>query len=112
MEPISNADRIAAILRQRLRESAKASANGGRAANKGDVPPPPAGLAALPLLDGATPAQLRRACIQALLAEQMGQGLINDAHFQQVVGRVTEAIESDTLAARLLDRVMGDLKAS
>ena len=112
MEPISNTDRIVAILRQRLRESAKAAAEKPRGIKKRDVPPVATGLAALTTLDGASSAQLRRACIQALLAEQMGQGLLNDAHFQQVVGRVTEAIESDESAARLLDQVIGDLKAN
>jgi hypothetical protein len=112
VEPISNADRIVAILRQRLRDSAKAEAGKSRETSKRGAPPVATGLAALATLGGANPAQLRRACIQALLAEQMGQQLLNDAHFQQVVGRVTEAIENDEAAAQLLDRVIADLKAS
>ena len=110
MEPISNTDRIVAILRQRLRESAR------QGAPKGPSTPDKArlqqrgGLSAVAMLPDASPEQLRRACVQALLSEQLGNGLLNDAQFQQVVTRVTEMIESDPTALGLLDRVLATLK--
>jgi len=112
MEPISNADRIMAILRQRLRE--KAAAQPGKAGTaQGQSPPQPAigGLGALAEIKGATPAQLRHACIQALLSDQLGEGLLNEAQFQQVVSQVVAALSEDPAAARLLDRVIGDLQS-
>ena len=112
MEPISNADRIMAILRQRLRE--KAAAQAGKAATARGQPAPQSpvgGLAALAELKGATPAQLRHACIQALLSDQLGEGLLNEAQFQQVVSQVVTTLSEDPAAARLLDRVIGDLKS-
>ena len=109
MDPISNTDRIIAILRQRLRER---SASAGKAAGEGARrAPTPAGLAALGALTGADRAQLRRACIQALLADQLGRGLLNDAQFQQVVTRVVETIGEDPVALDLLDRVVDELRA-
>jgi len=110
MEPISNADRIMAILRQRLREKAAVQPGKGRAA-QGQLAPqqPVGGLAALVELKGATAVQLRHACIQALLSDQLGDGLLNDAQFQQVVAQVVTALSEDPIAARLLDRVIGDL---
>jgi len=111
MEPISNADRIMAILRQRLREKAATQPGKGRAAQVQPTPQQPVGgLAALAELKGATPAQLRHACIQALLSDQLGEGLLNEAQFQQVVAQVVTALSEDPTAARLLDRVIGDLK--
>ena len=109
MDPISNTDRIIAILRQRLRER---SASAEKSAGQGSRPvPTPVGLAALSALDGADRLQLRRACIQALLADQLGGGLLNDAQFQQVVTRVVETICEDRTAVGLLDRVVDELRA-
>jgi len=53
---------------------------------------------------------LRRAVIQNLLADQLGEGLLNDAQFQQIVSRVTDAIEEDRDAAELLSRVIAELR--
>jgi len=113
MEPISNADRIMAILRQRLREKTAAQPGKvrGRSGQEG-LQAPVGGLAALAELKGATPAQLRHACIQALLSDQLGEGLLNEAQFQQVVSQVVAALSEDAAAARLLDRVIGDLKSA
>lgn len=114
MEPISNADRLVALLRQKLRERGKAPP-GSRASPKSGSETTAgrtslATVRALAALDDTDDRQLRRAFIHGLLADQMGTGLVNDAQFQQVVTRVTEAIEQDPPAARLLARVIADLR--
>ena len=111
MDPISNADRLMVLLRQRLQERAKASAGSRAAARKRSSAPAAAGLEALAAMDGADTQQLRRACIQSLLADQLGSALINDAQFQQVVSRVADAIGADAGSSRLLDRLLTDLRA-
>jgi hypothetical protein len=113
VEAISNTDRLMAILREELRKRAQTSrpGRGAEAKTEGQVAPR-SGLEALATLDGAEPGQLRRACIQALLADQLGRGLLNDAQFQQIVTRVTDTISEDPAAALLLDRVVANLKST
>ncbi len=112
MDPISNADRLLLLLRQKLLDRSKAAAS-GRAARPAAQRPSNAGLGsvqALAGIEGVDERQLRRALIQALLADQLGEGLINEAEFQQVVERVTSAIGEDRVAASLLGRVIEDLR--
>jgi hypothetical protein len=107
MDPISGPERLAALLRQRLLERArtaekKAQGYGSRAT-------------AMDLIYAAEPVapqdarQRRRTVIQAILAEELGDGLLNEAEFQQLVDRVLGAIESDDAAVALLGRVMNDV---
>jgi hypothetical protein len=114
MDPISNADRLVILLRQKLRERAKAGAavRPGKAAEQGVAAPSPTGIQALAAIEGSDERPLRRALIQNLLADQLGPALLNDAQFQQIVSRVTEAIEDDPGAARLLSRLVSDLRPS
>ncbi|MEJ0027176.1 MAG: hypothetical protein WDN01_14200 [Rhizomicrobium sp.] len=113
MEPISNADRLVHLLRQKLQERAKARGGAGVRARSGvQAPDEPAGLQALAAIDGADEHHLRRTLIQNLLADQLGPALLNDAQFQQIVSRVTEAINADEAAARLLSRLIADLKST
>jgi hypothetical protein len=72
---------------------------------------PVGGIRALASLDGVDERGMRRAFIQTLLADQFGQRLLNDAQFQQVVERVTDAIEADPATTRLLSRLLSDLRA-
>ena len=109
MDPISKTDRLIAILRQRLKERQRPGHPSG-GASRGDDTAPLVGLAALPGLRGLDREQLRRTCIQALLADQFGPALINEPHFQQIVTRVTEALSADARSAALLDRVVGELQ--
>ncbi len=114
MEPISNADRLVLLLRQKLQERAKAG-GAARTADKsrsGVATPAPSGLQALAAAEGVDERTLRRAFVQHLLADQLGPELINDAQFQQVVTRVTDTIEEDAAAAGLLSRLIADLRAS
>jgi hypothetical protein len=115
MDPISNADRLVMLLKQKLQERSK-TAGSGRSGSKAKAsvatPTQPSAVHALAAVDGADEGQVRRAFIQHLLADQLGPALINDAQFQQVVSRVTEAIEDDAHASRLLSRLIADLRAS
>lgn len=112
MQPISNVDRLVLLLRQRLAERGKASRPS--AATAGAAAPAraaPSALQALAGVDGVDERHLRRALIQDLLSDSFGERAINDAQFQRVVDRVTETIEGDPQAAKLLQRVLGDLTA-
>jgi hypothetical protein len=113
MDPVSNANRIAMMLRQRLQERAKAAGAGkpgrpdlggrGETARKGAVRRPDA-------IEGLDDRRLRRALIEDILADQLGPALANDAKFQQVVDQVTEAIEADTDGAAVFAQVVSDLR--
>lgn len=105
MDPVSNADRLVVLLRQKLLERARTAGSAGS-----KTPAQPNGVRALAAIEGRDERQLRRAFIQNLLADQLGQGLINDARFQQVVSRVTEAIEEDDGASGLLSRLVSELR--
>lgn len=114
MDPISNVDRIAILLRQRLLERAKATGS-ARSERKSSVQPaeptPLERAEALATVEGVDDRQLRRALLQGILTDQLGADLINEARFQQVVDRVAETMEADPGAARLLDRIVKDLRA-
>lgn len=114
MDPISNANRIAMLLRARLQERAKANAAGrasrpelkgsGETAKKGAVRSSEA-------IEGLDDKRLKRALIQDILTDQFGTALVNDARFQQVVDQVTESIEADADGAAIFSRVVEDLRA-
>lgn len=109
MDPVSNVDRLVLLLRQRLAErSASASGRGPATARRAN---PRAAIRELAAVDGADERPLRRALIQKLISESLGERLVNEAQFQQVVDRVTSAIEADPEAAKLLQRVVRELKA-
>src|ERR1700749_415705 len=108
MEPISNADRLVLLLRQKLKERSRAARGGARAVPH--APAEPSGVRALAAMDGVDERSLRRAIIQNLLADQLDPSLINDAQFQQLVTRVTDAIEDDREASELMLRVVADLR--
>jgi hypothetical protein len=111
MDPVSNANRIAMLLRQRLQERSKAAGSGraGRAdarreaAKKGAVRGPDA-------IEGLDDRRLKRALIEDVLTDQFGAALVNDAKFQQVVDRVTETIEDDANGAATFAKVIADLR--
>src|SRR6185312_13907928 len=102
MEPISNADRLVMLLKQKLEERAKAARGGGKGKANVAVPVEASGVRALAALEGADERSLRRAIIQNLLADQLDPALINDAQFQQIVTRVTDALEDDRGASQLM----------
>jgi len=108
LDPISNADRLAAILRQRLAERSRtdragprgtSTARGGQAIDRVDA------LAATGDRSGRAP---RRLLVETILSEELGPHLLNDPGFQQVVDRVVDAIEGDAAAADLLERAVDE----
>jgi len=114
MEPINNADRLVLLLRQKLTERSKAMAAraGEKSRAQTTAPQTATGIRALAALDGADERSLRRAVVQNLLADQFEPSLLNDAQFQQIVTRVTDAIEDDGAAAKLLSQVIAELGLS
>jgi hypothetical protein len=112
MDPISNADRLVILLRQKLQERAKSGGASRADRKKEQGTATPTGIQALAAVEGADERPLRRALIQNLLADQLGPALLNDGQFQQIVSRVTEAIEDDPGAAQLLTRLVSDLRPS
>lgn len=112
MDPVSNVDRLILLLRQRLQERASAQARGASARSSGSRAQPVSALRELLSVEGVDERHLRRALIQNLLAESFDRRVLNDAQFQQVIDRVTETIEGDGEASKLLARLVRELKAA
>lgn len=113
MDPVSNATRIAMLLRQRLQERARSgpAERGRKASSNADGPAAKGPVRGADALEGLNDRRLKRALIENVLAEQFGPALLNDAKFQQVVDRVTEAIEADTGGGILLEKAITGLRA-
>ncbi|SRR6266702_1097960 len=112
MDPISNADNLVLLLRQKLQERAKTAAK-ARAGIRPRASSEAVGMSAVQQLaaaEGVDERQLRRALVQNLLVEHFGPALLNDAQFQQIVSRVVGAIEEDTDASNLIARVLSELR--
>ena len=113
MDPISNVDRLVLLLRQRLTERSKTAASRDAAATQGPRRnEQPSAIQAMAAIVDMDERHLRRALIQNLLSETLGPKLVNEAVFQQVVDRVTETIEADPETARLLQHLVGELRAA
>jgi hypothetical protein len=116
MDPISGADRLVLLLRQKLQERAKTIGSKGSSpkgkAGATEAPIQPRGVEALAATADVDERQLRRAFVQTLLADQLGAALVNDAKFQQVVSRVTDAIDDDPDTSRLLSRLLAEIRPS
>jgi hypothetical protein len=115
MDPVSNANRIAMLLRARLEERARAggSSRAKGADQKGAADVKGGGaLAQVEAIEGLDDRKLKRALIESLLTDQLGDALVNDARFQQVVGQVVEAIEADEDGNALFARVVADLRSA
>ena len=115
MEPISNVNRIALLIRQRLEERARANRGSKRNAAAGkerQSADPMLRAAEIAGIEGAEDSQVRRLFIQAILADRLGSGLVNEVQFQQLVVRVTDAIDADPSAAKLLTRAIRDLQST
>jgi len=108
MEPVSNADRLVLLLRQKLEERAKTS----RAGKDRGTPRVAERVPAVAAVDGTQGRLFRRVVVQQILAEQFGKPLVNDANFQQIVSRISDAIEEDREASQLLSRAIAELNLS
>lgn len=112
MEPISNVDRLVLLLRQRLQERERAKGVPKTAGRKPQGSGGVEAARALAAIGDVDERHLRRALIQGLLSDQFGQGVVNDAKFQQVVDRVVDAIEGDEHGRALLDRISQEMRAA
>jgi hypothetical protein len=114
MDPVSNANRIAMMLRARLQERARANAAGRASKSDSKGPPGTAKKGAVrsaEVIEGLDDRRLKRAVIEDILTDQFGAALVNDARFQQVVDQVTQAIEADVEGAAVFSRVVEDVRA-
>lgn len=111
MDPVSNADRLVRILRQRLQERSR-TGNRGAAGGQAESASRGSGLQALAAVAGVDDRHMRRSLIQSILTDQFGTDLLNDAKFQTVVDQVTETLEQDPQGARLLNRMVAELRAA
>jgi hypothetical protein len=112
-DSVSSADHLIILLRQKLRERSRLAGK-DKSLSRSGTEAEPFGIKAIQALIAAKSADqglLRRALVQNLMAEQFGQDMINDAQFQQIVSRVTDAIEEDADASILIARVLSELKA-
>ncbi len=111
MDPISNTDRLVLLLRQRLAQQ-KLSRPVGRS----PAPAPARGgsleaVRAVARTGARDDRQLKRALVQTILSDQFGQDMVNEARFQQLVARVSDALAADPDSARLLDGALDELRA-
>lgn len=114
MDPVSNADRLVRLIRQKLEERAKArgaSAPSRAASIRAKGPETVRALAGAFAKGGADDQQLRRALVEQLLADQFGPGLINEAPFQQVVDQVKAAMETDPDIGGLIDAAIEKIRS-
>ncbi len=112
MDPISQIDQLVLVLRQRILERSKTSGARGKPSARESGTASVDNLKALAAVEAVDDHQLRRALIQNILADQFGRGLVNETKFQQVVERVTEALEADETGAALLNRFVRELRDS
>jgi len=110
MEPVSNADRIALILREKLAERAR-RARAATPGKAGRALPRSSSVAALAALADTDDRQYRRAVIQAVLVDNFGREVMNDPSFQQVVEQVLSAIEGDEDARTVLTQAAHELRS-
>ncbi len=110
MDPISQVDQLALILRQRILDQSKPRSARRKASDTGTRSSWVASLKALAATETVDDRQLRRALIQNILAEQFGRDLVNETKFQQVVERVVETLEADTSGAILMARCVAELR--
>lgn len=111
MPPVSNIDRVVLLLRQRLEERERLRRTRSDRRPSYESAASASGIGALSSIEGIDEKTLRRTFIQTLLAEQLGKTWINDAQFQQVVDRVTNAMDADPSTARLMSRLIDELQA-
>jgi hypothetical protein len=113
MTRISSSDHIMILLRQKLERAAelkkgqKARAVGGTAR---DDPSNIQRIRALAQLDTLSDEDVERSMIQGLLVEELGEALVNDPKFQQLVSRITEMLTHDEAGKALLAAARQELK--
>jgi hypothetical protein len=114
MDPISNADRLVRMLRQRLEERAKAQ---GKTKIGKPTPAVSRGPDAVRAIaghlarSGVEGDHLNRAIIEQLLADQFDPALVNEPGFQRIVDQVTATMGADPAVAAIMNAVIVELTA-
>jgi hypothetical protein len=108
---INNAEQVLLLLRMHLQRAQRQ--------RKQDAPGAPARMQArqgplqrvreLASLAGVSDADLTRALIAGLLAEEFGADIANDAHFQTMVDDVRRIIDADESTSALLKNALTQL---
>lgn len=109
----SNLD-LVRLVQQQLNKVARAKRNRTSKVKSGSNSSQPQGLAAVQKLaevGSYSDDELKRALVQGLLAEEFGEGLINDSQFQQVVDKVTKLISQNPETDALLRDSISQLAA-
>jgi hypothetical protein len=106
VDPISHADRLAALLRQRLAERSRADRAGQRGAHSAAGDRTVDRVEALGAAGEGGGRGRRRILVETILSDELGPHLLNDPGFQQVVDRVVDALEADAAASDLLGRAV------
>lgn len=113
MDPVSNADRLVRVLRQRLEERAKVE-GAARSAPATEVrqrgPDHVRAVAGQFARAGLDDEQMRRSLVELLLADQFDPAIVNEVKFQQIVDRVAEAMASDPEVLDLLTKTASELR--
>lgn len=113
MTRISASDHIVILLRQKLERAATLK--------KGDKARKVAGagqedgsnihrVRALAQMASLSDEDIERSMIQGLLVEELGEALVNDPKFQQIVSRIVELLGNDEAAKALLAAARQDLQ--
>lgn len=109
MDALSNIDRFVALLRLKLAARARAQltkAAPSAAAPKAAAENPQLRIATLAAQRGLEECSLKRAVIEQLLAERLGNELANEPRFQQIVEQVTNIIADDAELAALFGEIL------
>ena len=105
MDPVSNADRLVRLLRQKLEErdrTKKRQKTAEKQPVRLDGLEHVRAVAGEIAQAGADDRQLHRLLIEQLLSDQFGPGLINEPRFQQIVEQVSEMMAGDPAISALL----------
>ncbi len=107
MTRINHVDQVLMLLRQQLERMGKAQRRPQAA--KAGTPSALKRAAALTQIEGLSAEDLEQSLIRALLTEEFGEALANDARFQKVVADVYRIIAADRETHQLLRQAVEQL---
>lgn len=111
MTRVNGTDRALLLLRERLAEAARRQTHAVTTRPIGPSDPPPLRrLRTMEAFDALDAHDQRRALVRAILAQELGDGLVNDPAFQSVADRVAAIIDATPDAAALADRAAATLR--
>ena len=114
MARINNVDQALLLLREQLQRSERSgpAARKRRSGAAREASPRPIDrVRALAALDTLSDDDVKRALVRGLLADQLGDGVTNDARFQQVVDEVVRMLLDAPEGRTLLDGALEQLRA-